>query len=197
MTQPPADGLIPGEPRALLLGGVQVDEIQVHELALLVPQHAEQRETLHRVLEQPRVPLLGRLQVPKVPQAEDEQQSRGDGHEADPLDRRQDQLDVLPQAERPEDPVGQHNPRGRGDGVDERVLDRQAPCGAASLSAGVGPVCRHCSEHHGRVFGNFRGGPHEPSCYTLPGNPGWNRARDAVAGGAVCEPDENRLPANH
>ncbi len=145
--EPLADGLLPRQARALLLRRVDVDELQVGDRAVGVAHDLEDREALHRVLEQARVPLLRELEVAEVAQPQKQQERGRHGDEEDPFDRRQHELHVVRQLEQPQDAVRGDDPDDGHSRVDQRVAYRHLPRRAAPPLAGFRPICRHSSRH--------------------------------------------------
>ena len=119
-------------PGARALRRVHVDQLEVGDPVLAVAHDLEHGESLHRVLEQPRVALLRGLQVPEVPPSQHHEQRRGDEDEGDALDRREHQLEVVRQGQPRQDPVGEDDPGDGHDGIDRA---RSAAPGAAPLGA--------------------------------------------------------------
>ena len=74
--EPPADGLLPRQPRALLLRRVHVDQLEVGDRAVPVAHDREDGEALDGVLEQARVALLRGLEALEVAQPQHEEQRR-------------------------------------------------------------------------------------------------------------------------
>lgn len=146
-TEPRADGPASLDPGPLELRRVDVHELEIRDDAGAVAQHPEDGEPLGRVLEQPRVALLGRLQPAEVAQSEHEQQQRGDQHEADALDGAQHELDVVREPEQRKDPVREDDPQGGHDHVDERIAQRHVARGAPSRPASLDAVYGRRSCH--------------------------------------------------